>query len=71
MSKSGNRILKYAIMQAAMLTLRGNSQFSQKYKMLIERGVKPVTALRTIARKILATTWSVWKNGTKYCEPVA
>ena len=69
-SKSGNRILKYAIMQAAMLSIRGDNYFSKKYNILIKRGVKHVTALRTIARKLLATVWSIWKNETKYCEPV-
>lgn len=68
-SNSGNRILKYAAMQAARLTRRGDNYFSRKYNELIKRGLPPANAQRTIARKILAAIWAIWKSGTAYCEP--
>jgi transposase len=65
-SKSGNRLLKYAAMTAAKCAVGGNNSFSRQYSRMKDRGVDRAMALKTIARKILATALAIWKAGTRY-----
>ncbi len=70
-SKGGNRLLKYAAMEAARFCQVNENRFSLAFDNLLSNGVKPEMAQRTIARKILATVLAMWKNGTEYCDSQA
>jgi transposase len=65
-SKGGHRLLKYAAMMAARHALQGENRFSRHHAAMVERGIDPAMADRTIARQILATVLAMWKNGTDY-----
>jgi len=65
-SKSGNRLLKYGAMIAAKCAVAGDNSFSRQYSRMKDRGMEPMMALKTIARKILATALAIWKAKTKY-----
>jgi transposase len=65
-SKNGNRLLKYAALSAAHAAVRSDNGFARHYHEMLAKGIKPDMALRTTARKILATAWAMWKNGTEY-----
>jgi transposase len=66
---SGNRLLKYAVMLAAKRALQGDNQFSRHHAQMLERGLDPAMAEKTIARRLLATALAVWKSGKDYQEP--
>lgn len=68
-SFSGNRLLKYAVMLAAKRALQGDNQFSRHHVQMLERGLDPAMADKTIARRLLATALAVWKSGKDYREP--
>jgi transposase len=68
-SFSGNRLLKYAVMLAAKRALQGENQFSRHHAQMLERGLDPAMADKTIARRLLATALAVWKSGKDYQEP--
>ena len=68
-SKSGNRVLKYAAMEAAILCKIGDNSLHRQWNKLVDDGLKPAMAQRTVARKILVIAWKMWKNGEVYCEP--
>jgi transposase len=68
-SFSGNRLLKYAVMLAAKRALQGDNQFSRHHAQMLERGLDPAMADKTIARRLLATALAVWKSGKDYREP--
>jgi len=65
-SKTGNRLLKYAAMTAAKCAVAGDNPLGRQYSRMKDRGMEPAMALKTIARKILATALAIWKAGTKY-----
>ena len=67
-SPSGNRLMKYAALSAANNALRGKNRFSRHYAAMIEKGIDPAMAKRTVARQILATALSMLKSGTVYRE---
>jgi transposase len=67
-SRSGNRLLKHGAMMAARHALQGTNRFAAHYTQMVERGLDPAMAERTIARRILATVLAVWKSGTEYRE---
>lgn len=67
-ASSGNRLLKYAALCAATNAIRGENRFSRHYQEMIEKGIEPAMARRTVARSILATALSMLKRGTVYRE---
>lgn len=67
-SKTGNRVLKYAAMNATMCALRGTNKFSRHYDKMVADGISPGMAKRTIARNILATALAMLKSKTAYQE---
>lgn len=69
--KTGNRLLKYAAMEAAKLCCRGQNRFSRLTEQLIDRGLDAKMAQRTVARKILATASALWKKGEAYNDAYA
>ena len=68
-SPSGNRLMKYAALSAATNALRGKNRFSRHEAAMLEQGIDPAMAKRTVARQILATALSMLKSGTVYREP--
>jgi len=67
-ASSGNRLLKYAALNGATNVLRGEDRFSRHYQKMIEEGVDPAMAKRTVARQILATALAMLKSGAGYRE---
>jgi transposase len=67
-SKTGNRVLKYAAMSAATCALRGTNKFSRHYAKMLESGIEPGMAKRTVARNILTTALAMLKSKTAYQE---
>ena len=63
---TGNRLLKYGIMQAAHAAIKGHNRFARHYRQMIAAGIDRAMAKKTVARNILATVWAIWKNGTEY-----
>ncbi len=63
-----NRLLKYAVKQAAEAAVRGkDNPFRQKYlEMTMVQGIARQRAILTIARIMLATMLAMWRNGVKY-----
>jgi transposase len=68
-SPSGNRLMKYAALSAANNALRGKNRFSRHYAEMIEKGIDPAMAKRTVARQMLATALAMLTSGTVYREP--
>jgi transposase len=68
---SGNRLMKYAALNAAGNALRGANRFSRHYAAMIEQGADKAMAKRTVARQILATALSMLKSGRVYREAEA
>ncbi|MFO8056241.1 MAG: transposase [bacterium] len=65
-SPSGNRLMKYAAMTAANSAIRGDNRFSRHYRKMLEEGIDPAMAKKTVARKILATALAILKSGECY-----
>lgn len=67
-SSGGNRSLKYASLSAATSAIRGDNRFSRHYQKMVDEGVEPAMAKRTVARQILATALAMVKSGQVYRE---
>jgi len=65
-SKTGNRLLKKVLMQAALNAAKTDSRFGRRYRELKHKGTS--IAQRTVARSILATLYGMWKTGELYRE---
>jgi hypothetical protein len=64
-TKEGNRDLKRALMQAAASISRMEPQKHELvayYRALTARGLPPLAAQRSVARKLLCTMYSQWKK---------
>jgi len=67
-SSGGNRSLKYAALSAATSAIRGANRFSRHYAKMVDEGIDPAMAKRTVARQILATALAMLKSGQAYRE---
>jgi len=74
-NKHYNRLLKYAVMTAALVAIRGDNRFARLYQTLLEKYEDPQKpkkaasmARKMVARAILAAALSMWKTGTAYSE---
>jgi transposase len=65
----GNRLLKNMIMRAATSTRRDKwgNPFNTLYDYHLMKGSTPAAAKNSVARKIVAVMWGMWKNGNDYC----
>lgn len=62
-----NKRLKNAVMGAALGVLRqGVEPFKSRYDELVQAGVSPRNARRTIARLLAGMLWGMWKSGDAY-----
>jgi transposase len=69
-SRRGNRLLKYAAMTAAKHAIRGDNAFARHSAQMLSQGVSFAMAQKTIARKILATVWSMWRTRSVYRDDI-
>jgi len=69
-SRQGSRWLKYVIMQAAIEAIQhGKNEFARHAQSMKCAGVCEGNARRTVARKMLATFYGIWKSGEAY-QPI-
>ena len=68
LNRNFNRRLKCAIKQSAQVAVSSkDNPFRRHYlEMTLKNGVLPHRAKLTIARKMLATMYGMWKSGSKY-----
>ena len=63
-----NRLLKGTILGAARSAVaRDDNPFADAYRRWIDNGLAPQVARRNVARRLAATLWGLWKNGSAYC----
>ncbi len=67
-TQHGNRLLKYAATQATQNAIRGDNRFARHHRSMLEQGIEPAMAKKTVARDILATALAMWKAGSVYRE---
>jgi len=66
-SYEGSRWLKYVVIQAAVEAIQqGDNEFAHHYTQMRQAGTSESNARRTVARKILATLYGMWKSGEPY-----
>jgi len=61
-----NKRLKDAVMGATVTALGGDNPFREKYRRLLCDGLTPGNARHTVARRLLAVLWGMWKTNTSY-----
>ena len=61
-----NRRLKDAIMGATTNAVVGDNPFGYQYRRLLKNGMTPGNAKHTVARKILAVMWGMWKRDERF-----
>lgn len=62
-----NRVLKTTILGAAQSAVaQGDNPFADQHRRLIDAGLSPRLARRSVARSLAATLWGLWKNGSAY-----
>jgi transposase len=70
---SHNHHLKDLFKSAAIQASTSGGPFREFYEALVAKGMRPEMARLTLARKIAAITWAVWKKGVafdaKYLKP--
>jgi transposase len=65
--KQVNRLLKSTILGAAKsATAQGANPFADQQRRLLDQGLSPKLARRTVARSLAVTLWGLWKNGSAY-----
>lgn len=73
--RSANRILKNAILGAALTAInQTQSSFRDDYERMVQHGIIPSNARHTVARKLLTMMWGMWKRNCQFdqddVEPV-
>jgi transposase len=62
-----HRLLKSTILGAARSAVaQGDNPFADLYRRWLEQGLSSKLARRNVARRLAATTWGLWKNGSAY-----
>ena len=61
-----NRRLKDAIMGATTNVIVGENPFGDQYRRLLKNGLTPDNAKHTVARKLLAVLWGMWKRNERF-----
>jgi transposase len=62
-----NRLLKSTILGAARSAIaQGENPFADLHRRWLEQGLSTRLARRNVARRLSATIWGLWKNGTPY-----
>jgi len=61
-----NKRLKDAIMGATTNVIVGENPFGDQYRSLLKNGLTPGNAKHTVARKLLAVLWGMWKRNERF-----
>jgi len=62
-----HRLLKATILGAALSAVaQGDNPFAELYRRWLEAGLSRQIARRNVARRLAATLWGLWKNGSAY-----
>jgi len=61
-----NKRLKDAIMGATTNVIVGDNPFGDQYRRLLKNGMTPGNAKHTVARKLLAVMWGMWKQNERF-----
>lgn len=62
-----HRLLKSTILGAARsAAAQGDNPFADLYRRWLEQGLSAQLARRNVARRLAATIWGLWKNGSAY-----
>jgi transposase len=62
-----HRLLKWTILGAAQsAAAQGDNPFADMYRRWIAEGLSKQLARRNVARRLAATMWGLWKNGSVY-----
>jgi transposase len=73
LNRNHHHDLKNLFKSAATIAAAKSGPFQEFYDALVAKGMKPESARLTLARKIAAITWTVWKKGVhfdgKYLKP--
>jgi len=65
--KQMHRLLKGTILGAAQTAAaQGDNPFAVLYRRWLEQGLSARLARRNVARRLAATLWGLWKNGSAY-----
>ena len=63
MPLASNRVLKNAIMGAALTAIKQRENaFKTDYERMVQDGITPSNARHTVARKLLTVMWGIWKR---------
>jgi len=64
-----NRILKNAILGAALTAINQNDNcFRDYYERMVADGIVPGNARHAVARKLLTVMWAMWKTNSRFNE---
>ncbi|MBK8913336.1 MAG: transposase [Phycisphaerales bacterium] len=67
-----NRVLKSAVLGAAMNAVGGDGEFSRLHERWVKNGLTARMARRNVARLQTAVLWGMWKSGGEYrCDRIA
>ncbi len=66
LNKNHNHDLKWIFKSAAVKASSSAGPLHEFYEGLLAKGMKPALARLTLARKIAAITWIVWKKGARF-----
>jgi hypothetical protein len=66
LNRNHHHDLKNLFKSAATIAAAKSGPFQEFYDALVAKGMKPESARLTLARKIAATTWTVWKKGVSF-----
>jgi transposase len=64
---AANRVLKNAVLGAALTAVnQKQNTFKTNYERMVQNGIIPSNALHTVARKLLAVMWGIWKRSCQF-----
>jgi transposase len=66
LNRNHHHDLKNLFKSAATIAAAKSGPFQEFYDALVAKGMKPESARLTLARKIAAITWTVWKKGVSF-----
>jgi len=66
LNRNHNHELKNIFKGAAVIAATKPGPFQEFYAALVAKGMRPEMARLTLARKIAAITWTVWKKGVSF-----
>lgn len=72
LSRASNRILKNAVLGAALTAInQKQNSFREDYERMVRNGIIPSNARHTVARKLLTMMWGMWKRSCQFDQDKA